>query len=159
MSVRQAGGPIHLVTAEVAQDVAIGPVNWESVVTLQRSSNAAALPLPLLNAYTNLYLRFRIARVLKCDLGADARYFTKYAAPEYVPAMGSYAVQGNADKVGVGGYPVVDVYANFHLKRTRFFVMMSHVNAGQGDREYFLAPHYPLNGRVLRMGLSWNFYD
>ena len=24
---------------------------------------------------------------------------------------------------------------------------------------YFLAPHYPINPRVLKFGLSWNFYD
>jgi hypothetical protein len=53
----------------------------------------------------------------------------------------------------------VNVYANFHLKRTRFFVMFSHVNAGSGKMEYFLTPHYPLNGRVLRLGLSWNFFN
>ncbi|MBQ5511826.1 MAG: hypothetical protein IIT94_11995, partial [Prevotella sp.] len=55
--------------------------------------------------------------------------------------------------------PIVDVYANFHLKHTRFFVMMSHVNAEIGDKNYFLVPHYPLNGRVLRFGLSWNFFN
>ena len=24
---------------------------------------------------------------------------------------------------------------------------------------YFLSPHYPINPRVLKFGLSWNFYD
>ena len=117
------------------------------------------LPLPTLNIYTNLYLRFKIAHVLKCDLGADARYFTKYAAPEYVPALGQYAVQANDTKVELGNYPIVNVYANFHLKQTRFFIMMSHVNAGSGNKNYFLAPHYPLNGSIIRFGLSWNFYN
>ena len=37
--------------------------------------------------------------------------------------------------------------------------MMSHVNAGSGNRQYFLAPHYPLNERILRFGLSWNFFN
>ena len=48
---------------------------------------------------------------------------------------------------------------NFHLQRTRFFVMMSHINAGQGKPDYFLAPHYPLNQRIFRFGVSWNFYN
>jgi hypothetical protein len=129
------------------------------VVTFQKSTNDDALPLPAINAYTNLYLRFKIARVLKTDFGVDARYFTGYHAPDYVPALGMYAVQGNDSKTTIGNYPIVNVYANFHLKHTRFFIMMSHVNAGVGKKNYFLAPHYPLNGNVLRMGLSWNFYN
>lgn len=157
--VRQASGAINLITAEVAQDFTFGPLNWESVLTFQKSTNKEALPLPSINVYTNLYLRFKIAHVLKCDFGADARFFTKYDAPEYVPAIGSFAVQANDEKVQIGNYPIINVYANFHLQHTRFFIMMSHINAGQGTRDYFLAPHYPLNGRVLRMGLSWNFYN
>ena len=109
--------------------------------------------------YTNLFLRFKIARVLKCDLGADARYFTKYQAPDYNPAIGQFVVQENEVPVEVGNYPVVNVYANFHLQHTRFFVMMSHVNAGSGKRNYFFTPHYPLNERILRFGLSWNFFN
>lgn len=159
LAVKQHGDGISLITAELAQDLTFGPLNWESVVTFQKSSNEDALPVPTLNAYTNLYLRFKIAHVLKCDFGADLRYFTKYAAPEYIPAIGQYAVQANADKVEVGNYPLVNVYANFHLKHTRFFVMMSHVNAGSGNRGYFLSPHYPLNGSAFRFGLSWNFYN
>ncbi len=158
-AVKQASSALTLFTAELSQDLTLGPVNWESVVTFQKSTKEDILPLPTLNVYTNLYLRFKIARVLKCDFGADARYFTKYNAPEYVPAIGQYAVQGNDAKVEVGNYPIVNVYANFHLKQTRFFVMMSHVNAGSGSNNYFLTPHHPLNGRVFRFGLSWNFYN
>ena len=117
------------------------------------------LPVPDLNIYTNLFLRFKIARVLKCDFGADARFFTKYYAPDYCPALGQYAVQTGNNRTEVGNYPIVNVYANFHLQRTRFFVMMSHINAGQGKPDYFLAPHYPLNQRIFRFGVSWNFYN
>ncbi|WP_430384546.1 putative porin, partial [Bacteroides ovatus] len=53
----------------------------------------------------------------------------------------------------------VNVYANLHLKRTRFYVMMYHVNQGMSSPNYFLSPHYPINPRVLKFGLSWNFYD
>lgn len=157
VEVRQAGDPISMFTAELKQDFTLGPLNWETVATVQKSTNEDALPLPLVNVYTNLYLRFKIAHVLKCDFGADVRYFTKYKAPDYVPAIGQYAVQANDVKTEIGNYPLVNVYANFHLKHTRFFAMMSHVNASSGG--YFFAPHYPLNGRVFRFGVSWNFFN
>lgn len=159
VNVSQEGGAISLITLSLAQDFTFGPINWESVVTYQKSSNSDALPLPTFNIYSNLYLKFKIAKVLKCDFGVDVRYFTKYYAPDYCPGLGLYAVQTGDDKIETGNYPIANLYANFHLKRTRFFIMMSHVNGGSGNKNYFLTPHYPLNGRVLRFGLSWNFFN
>ena len=165
ITVNQNSGAIHLLTASLSQDFTFGPLNWESVITYQNSSNKTVLPVPTLNLYSNVYLRFKIAHVLRCDFGADVRYFTKYYAPDYVPSLGQYAVQtntnttGNDSRVEIGNYPVVNVYANFHLKHTRFFIMMSHLNAGTGKKNYFYTPHYPLNQSILRFGLSWNFFN
>ncbi|WP_308236323.1 putative porin [uncultured Prevotella sp.] len=159
LSVVQKSGAISLLTLGLQQKLKLGPLHWDNVITYQKSSDDMALPVPDLNIYTNLFLRFKIARVLKCDFGADARFFTKYYAPDYSPALGQYAVQTGENRTEVGNYPIVNVYANFHLQRTRFFVMMSHINAGQGKPDYFLAPHYPLNQRIFRFGVSWNFYN
>ena len=159
IDVRQKGGSLSLITLALGQNFKLGPLNWENMITYQKSTDNDVLPVPDLNIYTNLYLRFKIARVLKCDFGADGRFFTKYYAPDYSPALGQYAVQTGGNRTKVGEYPVVNVYANFHLKQTRFFVMMSHVNAGSGSRDYFFTPHYPLNQRIFRFGVSWNFYN
>lgn len=165
ITVNQNSGAIHLLTASLSQDFTFGLLNWESVITYQNSSNKTVLPVPTLNLYSNVYLRFKIAHVLRCDFGADVRYFTKYYAPDYVPSLGQYAVQTNTNMTGsdsrveIGDYPVVNVYANFHLKHTRFFIMMSHLNAGTGKKNYFYTPHYPLNQSILRFGLSWNFFN
>ena len=163
--VKQNNGLIHLLTASISQDFTFGPINWENMITYQNSSNKTILPVPALNIYSNLYLRFKIAHVLRCDFGADVRYFTKYYAPDYVPILGQYAIQtntdtnGNDNRIEVGNYPVANVYANFHLKHTRFFIMLSHFNAGTGRKNYFFTPHYPLNQSILRFGLSWNFFN
>lgn len=160
ITVRQHAGNISLLTAQLSQDFNIGPLNWETVLTYQKSSNKDVIPVPALNVYTNLYLNFMIARVLRCDLGADIRYFTKYYAPDYSPSLGQFTIQETGNqRVQIGNYPIVNIYANMHLKHTRFFVMMSHVNAGSGNRNYFFTPHYPLNERVLRFGVSWNFFN
>ena len=163
--VKQNNGLIHLLTASISQDFTFGPINWENMITYQNSSNKTVLPVPALNIYSNLYLRFKIAHVLRCDFGADVRYFTKYYAPDYVPILGQYAIQTNTDtngsdnRIEIGNYPVANVYANFHLKHTRFFIMLSHFNAGTGRKNYFFTPHYPLNQSILRFGLSWNFFN
>lgn len=159
VNVRQSSANISLLTASLEQNFRLGIIHWDNVVTYQKSSRQDILPAPDLNIYTNLYLRFKIAKVLKVDMGADGRYFTKYFAPDYSPALGQFTVQENNQKTELGNFPIINVYANFNLQHTRFFIMMSHVNAGSGNKAYFYTPHYPLNGSVLRFGLSWNFFN
>lgn len=157
---RQASDNISLFTAQLQQDFRLGILNWENRITYQKSSSQTILPVPQLNVWTNLYLDFKIAHVLKCHFGASATYFTEYEAPEYCPQMSQFAIQENAAlRAKVGNYPFVDVYANFVLKGCRFYVMMTHVNAGQGNLNYFTTPHHPMNDRIFRLGISWNFFN
>lgn len=159
VNVRQHSGAISLLTLQLLQNFRLGLFNWQNVITLQKSSDEAVLPTPTLNIYSNLFARFTIAKVLKCDLGIDMRYFTKYNAPEYIPGVGSFGIQENTEsQTKIGGYPVLNAYANFQLQHTRFFVMISHVNSSNGGN-YFFTPHYPLNERIFRFGVSWNFFN
>lgn len=158
--VYQESGNINVLTAQLHQNFRLGPLNWENVITYQNSSNKDVLPLPTWNIFTNLYLKFKIAKVLGVELGADAIYFSRYYAPDYCPMITQFAIQQNEDsRVELGGYPFVDVYANMVLKGVRFFVMMSHVNSGTGNRMSFLTPHYPTNSNVLHLGVSWPFFN
>ena len=158
--VYQESDNISVLTAQLHQNFRLGPLNWENVITYQNSSNTEVLPLPKLNIFTNLYLKFRIARVLDVELGADATWFSKYEAPDFCPMLNQFAIQKNeASRVELGGYPFVDVYANLRLKGVRFFVTMCDmVNAG-ANHMMFSAPHYPTNGRVLHFGVSWPFFN
>ena len=153
------GDVTSIFTIALAQDFRLGPLCWENQITYQKSTKKDVIAVPDLNVYSDLYLKFKIARVLSCDLGGDVRWFTRYEAPAYSPLLGSYVQQAGDNKVEIGNYPFVNVYANFHLKHTRFFVMFSHVNAGSGNKAYFISPHYPANDRTLRFGLSWNFFN
>ena len=158
--VYQEGGNINILTAQLHQNLRLGPLNWENVVTYQNSSNKEALPLPAWNIFTNLYLKFRIAKVLDVELGADATWFSTYEAPDFCPMINQFAVQKNKDsRIELGEYPFLDVYANMKLKGVRFFVMMSNMLNGKGNHKKFLTPHYPTNGMVLHMGVSWPFFN
>ncbi len=157
--VKQSSKPISLITIQLKQNFKLGLLNWENKVTFQKSTNEEVLPVPLLNVFSNLFIDFKVAKSLKSEIGVEGYYFTSYAAPEYIPIMGSFGVQENLDsKTKVGNYPVLNVYANFQLQNTRFFIMYSHVNELQGVNS-FLVPHYPINGRLLRFGISWNFFN
>lgn len=156
----QFGGNLQILSATLSQNFRLGIFHLDNEVTWQKSSNNAVLPLPELSLYHNFYLQTKLAKkVLSVQIGADVRYFTKYNAPAYMPVTQQFYLQPTNDQVEVGGYPIVSVYANLHLKRTRIFAMMYHVNQGMGKANSFLAPHYPINPRLLKIGLSWNFYD
>ena len=156
----QNSGNIQILSATLKQNFRAGIFHLDNEVTWQKSSNETVLPLPQISVYSNLYLLTKLAKkVLTVQLGADVRYFTKYNAPAYTPSIQQFHLQPGNDQVEIGGYPIVNVYANLHLKRTRLFAMYSHVNQGMGTRNSFLVPHYPINPSLLRIGVSWNFYD
>ena len=158
IGVHQSDASVQVFTASIFQDLIWKVFGWENEVTLQHSTNQDVLPLPLINIYSNIYLQFRIAKVLRVQLGGDLRFFTGYYAPDYFGAAGMFAVQDACHtRIKNGNYPIVNVYANLHLKHCRIYVNVAHVNAGAGNM--FLAPHMPMNPMTINFGLSWNFFN
>ena len=103
-----------------------------------------------------MYLFFKAFKDLYVQFGVDCNYYTRYYAPVYQPATMTFHIQ---DEMKIGNYPFMNVYLNnfVKLKKTRFFVMFSHVNQGWFSKEYFSMPHYPLNPRRLQFGISVDF--
>ena len=159
-AVKQHSGNIQILSASLKQDFKLGILHLDNLITFQKSSNEDVLPLPKITAYHNLYLSVGLAkRVLKLNMGIDLRYFSEYYAPDYSVAMGQFYLQNQETRYKLGGFPLANAYINFHLKRTRFFIMMYNVLKPTGDKSYFSIAHYPLNPRILKFGLSWNFFD
>ena len=160
VAVKQNSGNIQVFSAALRQDFKLGIFHLDNEITYQKSSNQDVLPLPELTLYHNLYIKFGLAKkVLQIEMGADVPYFTQYYAPDYAPAIGQFYLQNKETRYKLGGYPLLNGYINLHLKRTRIFIAMYNLIQGQGEKSYFLAPHYPLNPRLLKFGLSWNFFD
>lgn len=158
--IRQHGGNLNVLTAQVDQKIQFGPLHWDNILTYQSSSNKNVLPLPTLNAFTNLYLEFMVAGVLRVELGGAATWFSKYNAPDFCPGINQFAVQENAEtRTEIGNFPFIDIYANLHLKHARFFLMMQNATATSFSRKYFLVPHYAQNEAVVHFGVSWNFFN
>ena len=158
VQVLQHDGGIQVMSATLDQNIKWGIFHWNNSITWQHSSNETVLPLPALSVYTNPYILFNIAKVLRVELGADMRYFTSYYAPDYAPFINNFAVQdASQDRIKIGNYPIINAYANLAIKRVRAYVNATHVNAGTGNA--FWAPHYPIDPMSIHFGLSWNFYD
>ncbi len=156
---QQNGKPIQRLEVTLKNHFNYGVLNWDNELSYQASSQQTTLPLPKLNVYSNLYFKFKIAKVLNTELGVDAIYFTKYAPQVYSPIIGNYVVQDPSASEKVGDYPIVNAYANFHLKRTRFYIMASHINASEKNKKAFHLPHMPMNPMLIRLGISWNFVN
>lgn len=156
----QYSGNVQVLSVILKQNFKAGIFHLDNEIAWQKSSNSTVLPLPDFSLYHNFYLLAKLAKkILTVQLGANLTYFTSYHAPAYQPAIQQFHLQPVDDQVKIGGYPIISAYANLHLKRTRLFVMMYHLNAGTGNANSFLVPHYPLNQRLLKIGVSWNFYD
>lgn len=153
----QYGNNIQIISANLLQNFKLGIFHLDNDVTFQTCTNKEVLPLPTISLYHNLYITFKIAKVLSCEFGADMKYFSEYYAPDYSPVIGQFCLQNPDNRIKIGNYPLISVYANFDLKRTRFYVQYYHANQGTG--RYFWAPNYPMNPAGVHFGLSWNFYD
>lgn len=163
VDVKQYNKSIRVFTAQLLQNFKLGILHWDNEITYQTTNPDAkdVLPLPKLNIYSNLYLKFNLVKnVLRMQIGGDVRYFTRYYAPDYVPGLNQFYLQNNENRIQLGNYPFVNTYINAEWKRTRIYAMVFfHVNQGMGDRMYFMAPHYPVNPQIFKLGISWNFYD
>ena len=151
----QHGDAIHVLSARLQENLAWKALHWDNTITLQTTSNDSILPLPKLAVYSNLYVKFTIARVLHTQLGVDANYYSSYLAPAYNPATMTFHTQRETE---CGDFLFMNLYANFKLKRARFYVMWSHFNQKFfGGKNYFASPHYPLNPARLLLGVSVDF--
>ncbi len=151
----QYDGNLQVVTARIKQDFRFRAFGWENEVAYQASSNKDILPLPQLALHSNIYFDFKLVKVLSVQLGADVHYFSSYYAPYYEPATQQFQLQADNDrKVKIGNYPLINAYANFHLKQARFFVGAYNVGANFLDPEHFSLAHYPLNPFVLKFGIA-----
>ncbi|MBQ0116024.1 MAG: putative porin [Bacteroidales bacterium] len=152
---QQHGDAIHVLSATLNQRLHYRALHWDNELTYQTTSDKAVLPLPAFSVYSNLYFLFDVAHVLHTQIGVDCNYYTKYYAPTYCPATMAFHTQ---DQIECGDFAFMNIYANFKLKKARFFVAYTHGNGKIfGGDNYFAIPHYPLNPRRFQVGVSVDF--
>jgi hypothetical protein len=95
-------------------------------------------------------------RPIHAQFGVDITYFNSHKALGYEAALSSFVVQPS-EKLKY--YPILDIFFNLQVKRTRLFFMMQHFNAGLIWDGYYATDAYPMPGRIFRGGVSWQFYD
>lgn len=152
----QFGGSIQVLAVNLKKDFHVGKFTLENNVVYQLSSQPSVLALPDLILFHNLYFHDKWFDVLTAQFGVNVRFHTAYFAPAYMPATGQFYSQ---TQTKIGNYPVMNVYLNFHLKRTRFFLEYYNITQMFMKNGYYSMPNYPIDPAIIKWGLSWNFYD
>lgn len=129
----------------------VGPLAWELEAAYQLSSAPSIISLPQLTARADLHLDFMIAKVLQVHLGAEAYWHSAYHAPYYHPATMQFVNQ--TERLVGGKTPLINAYANFRMRTTRFYVRM--FNAGEllFDPQRETMPRYAYNPMHLQAGV------
>ncbi|MDE5870278.1 MAG: putative porin, partial [Muribaculaceae bacterium] len=153
---QQYGGSVQVFSMSLEQKLRFGIWNWNNTLTYQVSSNQDVMPLPAFALYSNMFIEFEAFKVLRMEIGLDCDYYTRYRGLSYQPATMQFHTQGN-DYIEVGNFPLATLYMNAKIKKTRFFIAWSHFNQGLFTKNYFSMPHYPIEPRQLKFGLSIDF--
>ncbi len=88
------------------------------------------------------------------NIGLTFKYFSKYKMNAYNPLLAEFTLQNKQDI----GYPMLDVFFNARIQRTRLFFRMDNVMSKWSNRNYFSAPNYMYRDFTIRFGLVWNWF-
>jgi hypothetical protein len=161
----QYSNALSIIALSAFKQVDFWKISSINKVVYQKSENENVVDLPDLSMFNSTYLKHTFnfkstGGKLLVMIGFDLFYNTKYYADAYMPSLNSFHRQNG--KL-LGNYPYLDVFLNTQLKRFRFFLKVEHVNErwfeSAFENNYFTVPNYPRNGRNLKFGLSWTFYD
>ncbi len=154
---REFKGQIPLFTAFVKKDFKL--LNWHlnNTIIYQYVPDSMVIRVPTFVLNHSLYYENDLFKgALHLQIGAGVNYSSAYYADAYMPATGEFYLQSEKK---YGNYPFIDVFLNARIKAVRVFVKVDHVNSGFMGNTYMITPHYPMNDRLFKFGISWRFWD
>lgn len=154
----QHDGNVQILEANLRLDLTTPWINLENHAVYQASTDSI-IPVPAITLYHNLYYHGIWFKALYAQLGVDMRYHTKYYAPIYNPALGTFGAQ---HEVKIGNYPVMNAYINLYVKslKLKLFAQLTHFNYYfmKQKKTYLSMPGYAENPATFRLGAAWHFW-
>ena len=131
--------------------------HFDNIIIYQKTDKENILHLPELITDQSLYLEnVYFKKALLMSLGVSANFNSSYYADAFMPANAMFFLQSEKK---TGGYLRLDLFINAKIKTARIFLKMENIADDIIKRSYYLTPHYPMPGRVLKFGISWRFFD
>ncbi|MDO3644791.1 putative porin [Mucilaginibacter sp. L3T2-6] len=152
----QLGSPINLIKISVGKSIAWRRWHFDDYLVFQKTDYQSTLRTPQFYNYASLYYKALLFNVLYSNIGLDVRYNTPYVAPSYAPGLGQFY---NGANVTFSSYPVATVFIKATLQRTNFFVMYDYANQGLFSKGYYTVNRYPQQDAMVKIGVSWTFYN
>ena len=133
---------------------------WEADVfyTAITGDGANNFRIPELVANSRIYYDSPMFREnLYIQIGLEGRYRSDNFADNYNPAMQQFFLQ---NEFNVFAYPVIDLFINARIKRTRILFRFNHLNINSmSEPGYFVTPYFTGLKRVMDLGVSWPLFD
>ncbi|HET8830288.1 MAG TPA: putative porin [Pelobium sp.] len=152
----QVGSNINLLKLSLRKDFKFGKFTFENYLVYQKTDFESVLMTPEFYTFQSFYMKQSFFKVLKTEFGFDLRYFSKYTAPSYAPAIGQFYQKGN---IQFDTYPVADVWIRTNWKRANIFFRYDYANQGLFSKGYYTVNRYPMPYSLAKFGVRWNFYD
>ncbi|MBC8053936.1 MAG: putative porin [Sphingobacteriaceae bacterium] len=153
----QFGKNINLLKITLGKASRFGKFNLENFIVYQKTDFTSVLRTPEIYTYNSLYFGARIFKSIFTNLGFDARWNSPFPAPSYAINVSQFYNSEPAREFS--SYPILDVWAKFSLKRANVFLRYDYINQGWLSRGYYTINRYPMPDKLLKFGVTWNFYD
>jgi len=152
----QLGSDINLLKVSLAKSFSWRRWHFDDFLVYQKTDNASTLRTPQLYNYSSLYYKILLFSVLNSNVGIDVRYNTEYLAPSYATGLGQFY---NGPNVTFSSYPIATVFFKATLQHTNIFVMYDYANQGLFSNGFYTVNRYPQMDHLLKVGVSWSFYN
>lgn len=156
----QSSGNQIFASPELRFDFRIGnhiALHTRSIYTtfLQNDDEAIRIPPLFINAqiaYNNIFFRGN----LDMHSGFDVHWQSGYTADSYDLVTQQYYRQ---DQFTVPDFPIIDVFVNAKIRRSRVFFKYNNVIQLFTKSGYLATPDYPGQRNIFDFGFDWSFYD
>uniref|UniRef100_UPI0040484F98 putative porin n=1 Tax=Algoriphagus sp. TaxID=1872435 RepID=UPI0040484F98 len=161
MKAQQAAGQAFLLMPALKASIPVGKkfrIDSELIYTKVSGESADVLRIPAWYNNTKVYFDGPLFDDnVYVQMGIDVRFQSTFFADAYQPSLQQFHLQNSFE---VQGYPVLDLFLDFRINRTRVLFKYNHLNAGLMAQEgYFVTPDYTGYRSFLDLGISWYLFD
>jgi hypothetical protein len=153
----QLHSPINLIKLSAGKNITLGRWHFDNYVVYQKSDYQNTLRTPSVYTYSSLYYSKLLFSVLNSNFGINVRYNTPYVAPSYAVGLGQF--YNNTPNLTFSSYPIATVFFKATLIRTNIMIAYDYANQGLFSKGYYMVNRYPAPSSLLKIGVSWSFYN
>ena len=157
ISPEQFGTNINLLKITLAKDFKFGRFKLDNYLVYQKTDFQDVLRTPEVYSFNSFYYATKFFKVLYTNFGFDLRFNTPYKAPAYAINVSQF--YNDNSPLEYSTYPVMDLWVRANLKRANLFLKYDYVSQGWFSKGFYTVRSYPMQDKLLKFGISWNFYN